>query len=148
MRFLPGQLIPARPNASWWIVVAAGGLVVVFSVAIVREVLRTRQVRDQVQRLRDQVGAEEQRYAQLEELITYLGSQTFQEREARLKLGLRKPGERVIVVPPGTIPTTNSATGNLAAGGKAQTDPKESNPQRWWRYLFGPRPDPGRSLDS
>lgn len=140
MKFTLGQFIPSRPTASWWVVVIAGGLTVVFTVAIVREVIRTQQVRNQVQRLRDQVTAEADRYTKLEELIAYLGSQTFQEREARLKLGLRKPGERVIVVPPGTVPGTNAATNGIVNDGTIGVA-NETNAQRWWRYLFGPSAD-------
>ncbi len=125
-------------HPSWWAVIIAGGLVAVFSVAIVREVFRTRQVSSQVARLQTQITQEEHRQEQLQELIAYLGSQTYQEREARLQLGLRKPGEKVIVVPAGSVKDTNGQIITNADNASAAEN-SGSLPQRWWHYFFGPR---------
>lgn len=119
--------------ASWWLVVIAGGLVLVFSVAIIRELVRTRQIRQQLARLRSEVTAEQQRHQQLQDLIAYLSSPTFQEREARLQLGLKKEGERVIVVPTGSN-NGSSGNGDRRTGG---TGENQSVPIRWWQYFFG-----------
>ena len=118
---------------SWWVVVVSGGLVMVFGVAIIREMVRTRQIRDQLGQLRSQISSEEQRHEQLKELIAYLSSPTFQEREARLQLGLKKSGERVILVP-------TDENGNSNASGLGTTRAGEevsgSIPSRWWQYFF------------
>lgn len=126
-----------RPSASWWIVLGSSALVIVFSFAIIREVIRSGQVRNQIDRLQNEIQSEAERHDQLEDLIAYLSSQTFQEREARLKLGLRKPGERVIVVPPGSVPgSTNTNTSSILSGSEPTNT---SLPQRWWDYFFGER---------
>lgn len=128
-------------HPSWWIVVVAGTLVIVFSIAIIRELINGHTVRQQVKRLQDQVAVEQQRQRQLQDLIDYLGSPTFQEQEARLKLGLKKQGEQVIVVP-GTNSPTNATTSDLNTSGNSSLTPL-THPQRWWQYFFGPhRSDP------
>lgn len=119
---------------SWWIVLVAGVLFVTFSVAIIRELVNSHNVRQQVARLEQEVTSEEQRQQQLQDLIDYLGSPTFQEQEARLKLGLKKSDERVIVVP--VAPTTNTPGATSDTGGSA-TSPL-SHPAQWWKYFFGP----------
>lgn len=142
-----GLSIPSKPTAAWWLVVVSGALVIVFTVAIARELIRSQQVRQQVSRLADQVAGEEERHQQLEELIAYLGSQTFQEREARLKLGLRKPGERVIVVPPGSLSNQN-VNGQFTDGSTQAISGATTLPSRWWQFFFGQRdalPNSGQS---
>lgn len=122
---------------SWLIVLIAGGLVVFFLTGMTREVIRWYQVRQQVQRLQKDVATEQQHQQQLQDLIDYLHSPTFQEREARLKLGLKKDGERVILVP-NANEDVNGATGDTSATGQTtgETSPS-SPPARWWHYFFG-----------
>ena len=123
---------------SWWIVLIAGGLFLTFSVAIVRELMNGHQVRQQVQRLQEQVATAQQRQSQLQDLIDYLGSPTFQEQEARLKLGLKKTGEQVIVVPSTNTPV-NSDSSSIDTQPISTNGKPSSPPQRWWNYFFGPR---------
>lgn len=118
------------------IVLIAGTLTIIFLVAIVRELLQGHQVRTQVRRLRDDVAAEEQRQRDLQNLLTYLQSPTFQERQARLELGLKKNGERVLVVPPNSTDTPSSATKTSPTSTTDSPATVPSNPTRWWRYFL------------
>jgi cell division protein FtsL len=134
----------AKRTSTWfrqpslWIVLVAGVLFITFSIAIVRELINSHQVRQQVQRLQNQVADEEHRQRQLQDLIDYLGSPTFREQEARLKLGLKKQDERVLVVP-----TNGSATNSTDAAGVTNTSSTPTTPAtrpaEWWQYFFGPR---------
>lgn len=123
---------------SWWIVLIAGALFVTFSVSIIRELVNGHQIRQQVQRLQHQVATEQNRQSQLQDLIDYLGSPTFQEQEARLKLGLKKNGEQVIVVPATNTPVTGLSTSTTTESVDSMGKPI-SRPQRWWNYFFAPR---------
>jgi len=51
----------------------------------------------------------------------------FVEREARLKLGLRRPGERVIVIEP---------EAGKRADERPRMDDGVGNAERWWFYFF------------
>jgi hypothetical protein len=82
------------------------------------------------------VAAEEQRQRDLQNLLTYLQSPTFQERQARLELGLKKNGERVLVVPPNATDTPSTATKTSPATTADTPAAETSNPSRWWHYLL------------
>lgn len=139
-RWFNREQLASRP--SWVVVLVAGSLLVFFLFASGREVIRWYNVRKQVRRLAQTVAVEQQRQQQLQDLIDYLGSPTYQEREARLKLGLKKPGERVILVPPGPEESGNASTtpsdGAVNNGGQSSAEPA-TPPARWWRYFFGPQ---------
>lgn len=135
----------AKERTTWfqqpslWIVVIAGALFLTFSVAIVRELINSHQVRLQVQRLQGQVAAEQHRQQQLQDVIDYLGSPTFREQEARLKLGLKKEGEQVLVVPTTNTPLTNETTSTNSSSTSTETSSSTpaSHPTQWWHYFFG-----------
>lgn len=132
----------AHPNEgllrtpSWWVVVVAGLLLTTLIVAITREIINWRRVRIQVQRLSDQVSSAQRQHQQLEDMIAYLQSPTFQEGEARLQLGLKKTGERVIVVPADQQANTGSTGQSSSTDATATLS--GSHAQRWWTYFFGP----------
>lgn len=117
------------------VVLGGGALTIFFLIAIVREVIRTTTVRRQVARLEAEVASEGVRQTELNDLIGYLSSPTFQEREARLRLGLKKSGERVIVIP--NDPATKTT---VSADGTTTVTPEQDRPiDRWWNYFFGDR---------
>lgn len=124
----------SQPSA--WVVLIGGALTIFFLVAIIREIVRTTTVRRQVERLQQELAAETRRQGELDDLIGYLSSPTFQEREARLRLGLKKSGERVIVIP------SNESANASAAEGDDPNNPQAASrrpPSQWWRYFFGPQ---------
>ncbi len=67
-----------------------------------------------------------------EELIgleEYFQSEEFLEKQARLKLNLTKPGEKVIII--------KQIEEDLKELGQKETIAKEiSNIQKWWEYFF------------
>ncbi|MBI5467115.1 MAG: septum formation initiator family protein [Candidatus Kerfeldbacteria bacterium] len=127
---------------SWWIVVISGTLLVVFVIAIVRELINGHNVSQQVARLRAEVTQEQAQQRQLQDLIEYLGSPTFQEQEARLKLGLKKSGERVIVVPPEPSNSNTNGTDQASGSSTSNDEANASHASRWWTYFFGPQLSP------
>lgn len=124
-------------QTSWWIVLIAGTLCVVFVVAIIREVINGHQVRTQVGRLQAQVAAAQQHQRQLNDLIDYLQSPTFQERQARLQLGLKKSGESVMVVPTLNDNSSTTTQPSSATTETAANIADQSHAGRWWTYFFG-----------
>lgn len=122
---------------SWWIVLIAGTLLIVFIVAIIRELINSRNVGSQVKRLAGEVAIEQHRQQQLQDLIDYLNSPTFQEQEARLKLGLKREGESVIVVPPSNGSVVPDSVTGQGSPGQTSTVPI-GHPRSWWNYFFAP----------
>jgi len=66
----------------------------------------------------------------LQALIAYYKTDTFQELEARKKLGLKLPGEKVVKV---EVP---KATKTIEPDKKPLTDNGKSNLENWVDYLF------------
>lgn len=98
--------------------------------AFAREWVRNREIRAQIAGLEGQTRQLEARNLEIAELATMLQSESAIEREARLKLGLRKAGESAVVVrrdAPAPRPERASAPAALASA---------PNPSKWWAYFF------------
>lgn len=80
-------------------------------------------------------------YQRLERLTTVLESDYFAEREARTKLGYKKPGEHavIIVARESTDALTSESQKNTVQPSTERTshDLPEPPVHRWWRFFFG-----------
>lgn len=103
-------------------------LIIAVSLTLTRELLRRSATQADIARLQSEAVRLEAQRRDLEDLLSFLNSETFVEEEARVKLNLQKPGETVVIVPSSTASTASAidATVGLAA----------SNPSRWWSYFF------------
>lgn len=79
-----------------------------------------------------QVGEEN---IQLKNLIAYLKTESFREKEARRKLGYKKPNEVVVAIPQSNFIYTQPGTTQSETTTDNQTH--LTNPQKWWEYVFG-----------
>ncbi len=126
--------------ARWPLLVAASGtLFLVVGVSTVRETYREYQVDQEIRQMQGQIEQYEGRKLSLVELLTRLDSQEALDKEARTRLGLRKPGERVII-----LQGSNGVQATWQDEVQAQPVNQivldmRSNPKRWFDYFF-PRP--------
>jgi hypothetical protein len=117
----------------------SGTLFLVVGVSTVRETYHVWQVDQDIRSLQSQVELLEGKKLSFLDTIQRLNSPDSLDKEARARLGLRKPGERVIVL---------SGMGDQTADVSAQaTVPSESteaaprppsNLQKWFRYFIHP----------
>ncbi|OGL73311.1 hypothetical protein A3E39_01075 [Candidatus Uhrbacteria bacterium RIFCSPHIGHO2_12_FULL_60_25] len=124
---------------SRWPLMLVGSAVLVFVVGIatVRESYRGWKVDREIQALESQADELEGRNARLRELANALQSPDRLEVEARTRLGLRQPGEHVVVLT--GLATTASWQGSLALDVVADTPEVDRPfPQLWWEYFFHP----------
>lgn len=115
-----------------------GGLVVIvgIGIALTRDVIRKARIRKEIASLEQQISGLERRNEELAGLIDYFESDTFTEREARAKLNVQKPGEKVIEVQqPSGEPTTQVAVAPTVAQ-------PQTNPERWWNFFFAKQEAP------
>lgn len=96
-----------------------------------------------VKQLQDEINAIEGKNNNLKKMINYLGSDQFAEEQARLKLGLKKPGEEVVAVKgvEEAVESQNAITQKKVdiykiAGLDKQVKKTQTNPERWWDYYF------------
>ncbi len=107
--------------------------------SLVKEYLRSYQIHSEIEQLRNQITALQTENKQAGDFVEYLKTESYFEQQARIKLGLKSPGEKMIV-----IDTSGQvgATGEHAVprGAMAlQTFQRDdrTNPQKWFDYFFG-----------
>ncbi|MEY4722886.1 MAG: Septum formation initiator [Candidatus Parcubacteria bacterium] len=105
-------------------------LLAVLLYGLAGEYARGRAIQDEISRLDAQAAALSEKNAALRTTGETTSSDAMLEREARLKLGLQKPGEQVVVVR-GTSaqPVTDDER-------QADASAKWSNPAKWWHFFL------------
>ena len=131
--------MPARksfffPIISSKIFIFASIAVLIFlGVSLSKEVARRYEISKRTEKLKAEVSRLEQENTQLSQLIEYFQSESYREREARLKLGLEKEGETLIILP-------NVDSEETKAEAKESSQSSESQnvkpTQKWWNYFF------------
>jgi cell division protein FtsB len=101
------------------------------SAGFARELYNNHQVELEIQRLQDKAHALEAEKLSIGELKEKLASQDFLEEEARLKLGLKKPGETAIVIPETAVHTVGTQPVDSPLQSEA-----ESSAKLWLKYFF------------
>ena len=94
-------------------------------VRVSREVILRYNIGKEINILNDQLGDLKDRTAKTEKLISYLKTDEYVEKEARLQLNLSKPGEKQI-----NITDTNAGDNNQPE------DDNASNMVKWFNYFF------------
>lgn len=106
-------------------------VVVLVIVATVREAQRRRSIQREIRSIEDEIARIEQQRERLTDLVEHAGSPEFLEREARLRLGLQRPGETVLIVPDAT-----TSSGTVGDGSPVPVEDPPSNLRKWWSYIF------------
>lgn len=112
-------------------------ILIFFSTNLVKEIINRRDLKKEISSLAEEINRLEGRNQELSSMIEYFKSIDFVEKEARTKLNLRKPGEKIIIVaeeetPTSTVePVSESSPRLITAPVKTL-----SNPERWWNYFF------------
>lgn len=106
-------------------------ILILFSVSLSKEVIRRYEVNREIRELEKEVAELEKQNTELTQLEQFLNTERFQEQEARLKLGLAKPGEKVIVIP--GVSEEKLPKEELSA---PSNNEELSNPHKWWNYFF------------
>lgn len=109
-------------------------LFVFLAVSFGREYTRNQQIQKSIASLEEQASRLEQRNIEIAQINSQLESESFLEQEARLRLGLVKEGERVVVI-------SNEEQETVDIGGEAISDYESeffpSRPlERWHAYFF------------
>ncbi len=118
-----------------WLFLVGVVLIVVFGAGLSREIVRRRAVVSELADLRQEIRSLNDRRAELTQLIQDVQSAATQEREARTKLNLAKPGERALIIE--RSGRANEAAGTVATATSDTASPAAANPTRWWNYFFG-----------
>lgn len=91
------------------------------------------------QALIKQVERIKQDTASLESIKEYISSSDYQEREAKQRLDLKKPGEEVVMITPDSITANLSNEELISILRDPQAEkriPAQTNLERWWAFFF------------
>lgn len=102
--------------------------VLLITYGIVKSLTRRHELEIEITKLKADIDNYQAKNQELNRLIEYFNTNEFKEREARLRLGLQKPGETVVV-----IPELKSDVKNETADSNSATEP---NWQKWLNYFF------------
>ncbi|MDP3995552.1 MAG: septum formation initiator family protein, partial [bacterium] len=105
-------------------------LVLIFGVYVGKAVLEKRAVQSQIASMESEIRGLEHEKDSLGELIEYVQTDSFIQKEAREKLNLTAPGESVVV-----IPDIDSSVVDAAAPSEGAVL-GASNAVLWWEYFF------------
>jgi len=110
----------------------------------VRESYHKYQLSEEISGLETEVERLEGRKQQLAGLMEYFGQESYLEKEARQRLNLKKPGERVIILSQKADADVKSDQGidnilddNTALGQNTENQ-EMANYWKWWEYFFTP----------
>lgn len=118
-----------------WLVWILGVVVIMIIVGISKQVYRRYEIEQEKRILYSDISALRTKQAQLLEMLAYTQSSTYAEEQARLRLNLAGPGERLAIIEQVDSDNTNTIKKEVAK--KLEFSNSSLNyPQRWWEYFF------------
>lgn len=121
------------------IVIICAIIAVFLSINLVKEILSRHQIDEKIKQYKIDVEKLEQENSEISQLIDSWTTSRQLEKEARLKFGLRKPGENVVLVVrdnnvnKNTINQDSEVLGGVVV---SRGDVNDSNYKKWWLYFF------------
>ncbi|MBT4277828.1 septum formation initiator family protein [Candidatus Falkowbacteria bacterium] len=109
-------------------------LAMLLSMSFLRENNENKTTDYDLETLKKEIEGLEEDNKELGELIEYFNSNFFVEKEAREKLGLKKDGEKVAIVPENDLKNYQNNNNLITKKNNEQT--KEFFPRFWWDYFF------------
>jgi len=114
----------------------AGLAVLVFiGISLGKETYRKRQIQNEIENLQTQIASLNRENGELNDLVSYLSTQEFQEKEAREKLNLQKSDEQMVILKKDLEQKQVEAAKNSGAQNLPAED-HSPNWQKWWKFFF------------
>lgn len=114
----------------------AGLTVLVFiGMSLGKETYRKRQIKKEIEGLQAEIAKIDRENSDMQNLISYLSSQEFQEKEAREKLNLQKENEKMIVLRKNLEQQKENRTENREPDAQNIED-NSPNWQKWLKFFF------------
>lgn len=113
----------------FFIVLALIGLVI----SLGQESYRKYQLTKEINGLKSEIERLEGKNQQMADLMEYFQEGSYLEKEARLKLNLKKPGEKVVVI---SQPAGAEVDEEIVAETEKEASNETTNFWKWWEYFF------------
>lgn len=119
------------------------GLAVIMLISFpwAKNTLKQYRINKEISGLKKEILNLQNKNVDLKNFVSYLDSDQFAEEQARLNLGLKKPGEELTVIKMAVgdvlASTSSGATiFNIPGYEKIRPEAKQSNPKKWLNYFF------------
>ena len=133
------QIIGRRFSRSQLIITVCVVVIIFLSTNLTKEIINRHQIDEKIKQYESDVIELEQENKEISELINSWTISRQLEKEARLKFGLKKPGENVVVVQRGDISNGNTIdpSSQVLGGVVVRVEGKEApNYKKWWDFFF------------
>lgn len=118
-------------------------VVIFISVPFIKNEIKQYRVNKEIEELKKEVSDLQNKGAELKNFVSYLESDQFAEEQARLNLGLKKPGEELMVIKGESNSasstgsnTENNQIFNIPGYEKSQPVAEKTNLGKWLDYFF------------
>jgi cell division protein FtsB len=106
------------------------------SVSVLKEAVLRVERQQEIVELESEIARLESRNARIGDAITVLNSSSKQDKLSRTKLGVQRPGEKVVFFPGDQVQPDQVYETPGAESVEAIT-PEKSNPEKWMHYFMG-----------
>ena len=127
----------------WRFLIVLNFFVIIFlGISFGREIIRNRSIGSEIAQLQEQADSLATKNIEMMELKTAIQTESYIEREARLKLGMKKPGETVYIIQEQTEDQSQAKTAEDPHDPfglviqDSQSTILVANPTKWWYYFF------------
>jgi len=104
------------------------------AVSVGSESYQKYQLTQEINKLKIEIEQLESKNEQLAGLMEYLKEEPYLEKEAKLKLNLKNPGEKVIILSDELIQEQVVSENKI----EERTEEETANYWEWWQYFFSP----------
>ena len=114
-------------------------IIILISLPFLRNAMKQARINREIGELKKEITALQNKNVDLKNFVSYLSSDQFAEEQARLNLGLLKPGEELTVIktePSGAVASSSHSIFNIPGYQKEKPEPKLTNPQKWLDYFL------------
>lgn len=116
-------------------------VIILISFPFAKNTLKQYRINKEIDGLKKEISDLQNKNVDLKNFVSYLESDQFAEEQARLNLGLKKPGEELTVIKSvdgnDLAGTSSGATiFNIPGYEKLRPEVKKSNPKKWLDYFL------------
>lgn len=123
-----------------WVTLAGIVLLALIAYPLVQKLEHKRALEREIAALEAEAERVASANGELQQMLEYLQGDAFAEREARLRLNMKKPGEQVVVVQgqAGMVAGEQETRSLFRVKGLEKEPPVTvvTNRERWWQYFF------------
>ena len=120
---------------SWSVKLAAAAIIGFILYGIGRSVWKNYQVVEKIDKLESEITSEEETNENLKNLLVYYQTDSYKELELRKKLGYKKLGEKVVIIP--ELSPANQEVVEAEKIAEAEKQIEEPNVVKWYNYVLG-----------